>query len=158
MIERRVGQFKKKRLLIFNSLLFFLFLLGLIGFNVLLLFSTTDFWLSLAIELGKYFAIPINIFLVIMLGGVAIPFISVWRKVVIYMSPKNKVKYSIPEVVEKILHVLTEHKGKSLSRLVLVRKVNFPGTMKEFTEILNQLWKEEKIKREFQDYPKYSAV
>jgi hypothetical protein len=114
--------------------------------------------LVLVIEIGKYFAFPINLFLVIMLGGITIPFISVWRRFLTYLSPKNKIKYSIPEVEDRILQILTEHKGKSLSRLDLVRKAKFPSNIKEFTEILNRLWQEEKIKREFQDYPKYSAI
>ena len=144
--------------LIIYSFLFFLFLLGLIGFNILLQYSTNDFFLALLIELGKYFSFAINFFLVFMLCGIGIPFILAWRKYLIYMSPKNKIIYSVPETEEKILQILTENKGKSLSRLVLIRKVNFPGTMKKFTEILNQLWQEDKIKREFLDYPRYSAV
>jgi len=144
--------------LIVNTFLFVLFLLGLIGFNIPLQYSSTDFFLALLIELGKRFSLYINIFLIIMLCGIGIPFISSWRKYIIYKSPKNKISYSVPETEEKILQILTENKGKSLSRLVLVRKVNFPGTMKEFTEILNQLWQEDKIKREFLDYPRYSSV
>ena len=160
MIERRIGHYSRRNLfyLIFNSLIFVLFLLGLIGFNVLITLSTNNLLLAFAIEIGKYLVIPINIFLAIMLVGVAIPFISSWRKFFKHMRPKNKVKYSIPEVEEKILIVLAERKGVPISRLALIRKVNFPGTMKEFTEILNQLWQEEIIKREFQDYPRYSAV
>jgi len=93
-----------------------------------------------------------------MLAGAGIPFVSSWRKYLKYLSPKNKVKFSIPEVEEKILQILAENQSKSFSRLVLIRKVEFPGTMREFTEILNRLWQEEKLIREFQDYPKYSAA
>jgi hypothetical protein len=157
MIERREGYYNKKSVIIF-SLLFIPFLLGLIGFNLLIQYSTTDFFLASLIELLKYFSLPINSFLVFMLCGIGIPFVLAWRKFFIYMSPKNKIKYSVPEVEGKILQFLTENKGKSLSRLVLIRKVKFPGIMKEFTAILNQLWQEDKIKREFQDYPRYSAV
>ncbi len=70
-------------------------------------------------------------------------------------EPKKKISYSVPEAEEKILQILTENKGKSLSRLALIRKVNFPGSFGEFKTILNQLWKEDKIKRVNEDYPKY---
>jgi len=72
------------------------------------------------------------------------------------MSPKNKIRYSIPETEEKIIRTLTENKGKSVSRLKLIRMVDFTGSFGEFNDILNQLWKEDKIKREFKDYPRYS--
>ena len=160
MIERRVGHYSRTSLfyLIVYSFLFVLFLLGLIGFNILMQYSPTDFILALIIEVAKQFSLYINIFLVFMVCIFGIPFILAWRRYIIYMSPKNKISYSVPETEEKILQILTENKGKSLSRLVLTRKVNFPGTMKEFTEILNQLWQEDKIKREFLDYPRYSAI
>ena len=157
MIKRREGYYSKKSVIVF-SLFFILFLLGLIGFNLLLQYSTTDFFLAFFIELLKHFSLPINFFLVFMLCGIGIPFILAWRKYFIYMSPKNKIEYSVPKVEEKILQFLAENKGESLSRLELIRKVKFPGIMKEFTAILNQLWQEDKIKREFQDYPRYSAV
>lgn len=157
MIERRVGHYSRKSLfyLIVYTFLFVLFLLGLIGFNILLQYSTTDFLLALIIELAKYFSLYINLFLVFMLCGIGIPFILAWRKYVIYLRPKKKISYSVPETEEKILQILTENKGKSLSRLALIRKVNFPGSFGEFITILDQLWKEGKIKRLNEDYPKY---
>ena len=71
------------------------------------------------------------------------------------MSPKNKIVYSVTETEEKILQILTENKGESLSRLELIRKVNFPGSLREFFDILKQLWKEGKIKCDNEDYPQY---
>ena len=157
MIKRRVGHYSRTSLfyLIVYSFLFLLFLLGLIGFNILLQYSTTDFILALIIEVAKQFSLYINIFLVFWLCGIGIPFILAWRKYIIYMSPKNKIVYSVTETEEKILHVLGENKGKSLSRLELIRKVNFPGFLREFFDILKQLWKEGKIKCDNEDYPQY---
>ena len=159
MIERRKGHYNRNSLfnLIFVSIVFLLFLLGLIGFNILLQYSATDFLLALIIELAKIFSLYINLFLVFMLCGIGIPFILAWRKYIIYKRPKkeNKISYSVPETEEKILQILTENKGKSLSRLALIRKVNFPGSFGEFITILDQLWKEGKIKRLNEDYPKY---
>ena len=157
MIERREGHYSRKSLfyLIVYTFLFVLFLLGLIGFNILLLYSTTDFILALIIEVAKHFSVYINFFFVFWLCGIGIPFILAWRKYIIYMSPKNKISYSVPETEEKILQILTENKGKSLSRLSLIRKINFPGSFGEFITILDQLWKEGKIKRLNEDYPKY---
>lgn len=154
MIERRTGHYNRRSLIIF-SILFFLFLLGLIGFNALIHYSTTDFFLGLFIAVLEIFSPYINFFLIFMLCGIGIPFIIAWRKYIIYMSPKNKICFSVPETEEKILDILTENKGKSISRLALIRKVNFHGSFGEFNTILNQLWKEDKIKREFIDYPKY---
>ena len=160
IVERRTGHYSRGSLysLILFTLFFIPHLLGLIGFNVLLFYSTTDYVLGEIIKLARYLALPVNAFLIFMTVGLGIPFVLAWRKFIRYRSPKNKLKYSIPEVEQKILQILADNKGKSLSRLVIIRKVNFPGTMKEFTEILNNLWQEEKIKREFQDYPKYSAM
>jgi len=159
MIERRVGDYSRSSLfsLIIYSFFFILCLLGLIGFNILLQYSTTDFLLALLIEIAKRFSLIINLWLIFMVCIFSIPFILAWRKYIIYKSPKNKISYSVPEAEEKILQILTENKGKSLSRLALIRKVNFPGSFGEFNTILNQLWKEGKIKRDYEDYPKYSA-
>lgn len=43
------------------------------------------------------------------------------------MSPKNKIVYSVTETEEKILQILAENKGKSISRLALIRKVEQTG-------------------------------
>lgn len=154
MIKRRVGHYSRINLIVY-SFLFFLFLLGLIGFNILLQYSTTDFLLTLIIELAKQFSLIINLWLVFMVCIIGIPFILAWRKYIIYMSPKNKIIFSVSETEEEILQILAENKGKSLSRLELIRKVNFPGSLGEFFTILKQLWKEGKIQCDNDDYPKY---
>ncbi len=157
MIKRRVGHYSRINLIVF-SFFFILFLLGLIGFNILLQYSITNFLLALIIELAKEFSLIINLWLVFMVCIIGIPFILAWRKYIIYMSPKNKIVYSVTETEEKILQILAENKGKSLSRLELIRKVNFPGSLGEFFDILKQLWKEDKIKCDNEDYPQYYVV
>ena len=149
MIRRRTGYYNRGSLIIF-SFFFFLFLLGLIGVNVLLQYSTNDFLLGLLIAILEYFSLYVNIFFVFMLFVFGIPFILAWRRYIIYMSPKNKI--SVPKVEEKILQILAENKGKFLSRLDLSRKVNFLGSFREFFTILNHLWEEDKIKRISEDF------
>ncbi len=150
--------YSKKSLIIF-SFFFFLHVAGLIGFNILINYSTTDFWLAITIELARHFTLPVNLWLIIMLCLIGIPFTYAWWKFVATMIQKRKIRYFVPEVEEKIQQVLADNRGESLSFVSLLHKVKFPGSLREFNAILKRLLEENKIKRTgSDDYPIYSAI
>jgi hypothetical protein len=150
--------YNKKFLIIF-SFFFFLFVAGLIGFNFLLHYSTTDFWLALAIELALQFSLPINLWFIIMLCLFGIPFTYAWWNFVATVKQNRKTRYSVPEVETKIQQVLAGNRGESLSFVSLLHKVKFPGSLGEFNAILKRLLEENKITRTgSDDYPIYKAI
>ena len=150
--------YSKKSLIIF-SFFFFLHVAGLIGFNILLHYSTTNFLLALAIELALQFSLPLNIWFTIMLCLLGIPFTYVWWNFVATVIQNRKTRYSVPEVEAKIQQVLADNRGESLSFVSLLQKVKFPGSLGEFNDILKRLLEENKIKRTgSDDYPIYKAI
>ncbi len=150
--------YNKKFLIIF-SFFFFLFVAGLIGFNILLHYSTTNFLLALAIELALQFSLPINIWFIIMLCLFGIPFTYAWWNFVATVIQKRKTRYSVSEVEAKIQQVLADNRGESLSFVSLLHKVKFPGSLGEFKTIIKRLLEENIIKQTgSDDYPIYKAI
>jgi len=131
----------------------------MIGFNILIRYSTTDFLLALAIELARHFSLPINVALIIMLCLFAIPFTYGWWSFVATIVQNRKTRYSVPEVEAKIQQVLVNNREETLSFVSLLHKVKFPGSLGEFKTILNRLLEENKIKRTgSDDYPIYETI
>ncbi len=150
--------YNKKSLIIF-SFFFFLHVAGLIGFNLLLHYSNTDFLLALAIELARQFSLPINIWLIVMLCLLGIPFTYVWWNFVATVIQNRKTRYSVPEIEAKIQHVLAYNRGESFSFVSLLHKVKFPGSLGEFKAIIKRLLEENKITQTgSDDYPIYKAI
>ena len=148
---------RKKPSIVFSTF-FFLFLLGLIGFNVLINYSTTDSFLALIIELLKQFSLVINLWLISMSCISSIPIIIVMWNNIAFVIQKKRQRFSVPEVEEKILQILNANRGKSLSCTSLIEIVNFPGSLGDFNAILKRLREENKINRDSDDYPFYSVI
>ena len=150
--------YSKKSLIVF-SFFFFLIVAGLIGFNILLHYSTSNFFLAIAIELARQFSLPINIWLIIMLCLFGIPFTYSWWKFVATLVQKRKTRYSVPEVEASIQQFLADNREESLSFVSLLHKVKFPGSLGEFKVIIKRLLEENKITRTgSEDYPIYKAI
>ena len=150
--------YNKKFLIIF-SFFFFLFVAGLIGFNILLHYSTTNFFLALAIELARQLALLINIWFIIMLCLFGIPFTYAWWKFLATVIQRKKTRYSVLDVEAKIQQVLADNREESFSFVSLLHKVKFPGSLREFKAIIKRLLEENIIKQTgSDDYPIYKAI
>lgn len=149
---------KRRNFSIIFSFWFFLFIFGLIGVNILMLVSTTDFWLALLIDLLRTFTLVINIWFVFMIILFSVPFIIGLRNFIIVKRKMNPHHYSVLKTEKEILQFLTNNKGKSFNFVSLIEKLNFQGTSEEFSIILKHLQEENKIKRDREEYPQYYAI
>ena len=149
---------KHRKFSIILSFWFFLFLFGLIGVNILILYSTTDFWLAVLIDLLRAFALVINLWFVVMISIISVPFIIALRNFIIVKRKMTTSHYSVPQTENEVVQFLTNNKGESFNFASLIEKVNFQGTSEEFNIILKHLREENKIKRDKEDYPQYYVI
>ncbi len=151
---------KRKRYrnhLIVYLLVFIPCVLALIGFNVLLLYASTNFFLALLVAVFGQYVFLINFFLIVfdsLLGLFVIlstrGFISTKRKI-------NRFEYASPRTENKILQFLIDNKEESFSSASISDQINYQGISEEFEAILIHLVEDRKINKSLkEEAPNYS--
>jgi len=155
-LQRKKKKHRKSSIIL--SFWLFLFLFGLIGVNILILYSTTDFWLALLIDLLRAFALVINLWFAVVIGIFSVPFTIALRNFILVKRKMTTSPYSVPQTENEVVQFLTSNKGESFNFASLIEKVNFQGTSEEFNTILERLREENRIKRDREDYPQYYVI
>ena len=153
---------EKKRKRYRNNLIVYLLafipcVLALIGFNVLLFYPITNFFLVLIVAVLGQFAFFINFFL-IMFDSLLGLFVTLTARGFIKTKRKiNRFEYASPDTENKILQILIDNKEKSFSSASISDQINYQGISEEFEAILIHLAEDRKINKSLkEDTPNYS--
>jgi len=133
-------------------------LLALIGFNTLLLYSTTNIFLVLIVEALEQYAFFINCGLIFFVGFCgfflaleASNYRTFKKRVISFQNlerPKEKA----------ILQFLTNNKGKAFTSESLIKRINREGFSEEINSVLRELVEKNDIKRVVKNNKLYYSI
>ena len=158
---------KGYRNLIIVSLIFFIpAVLGLIGFNLLILYATTNIFLNLLVEAFRQYIWIVNLGLIFVIGFAGLLLaLGAWglksykRDVNSYFA-KIRPEFipKTPPKKDRIIQFLTNNKGKAFTSVSLIKRLNYEGSPQNIESVLSELVKENIIKRTSKDNLIYYSI
>lgn len=126
--EYSVLEGKRKRYrnhLIVYLLVFIPCVLALIGFNALLFYSTSNFFLALLVAALWQYVFSVNFFLILFDSLLGLSVALATRGLISTKRKINRFEYSSPWTENKILQFLIDNKGKSFSSASLIEQITY---------------------------------
>lgn len=158
-----------RKFILASIILFIPSLLALIGFNLLLLFSATNSFLALLVEVLGQYVLLINCFLIF-----SVCFVGLFLALGIsnYRSFKRKINAhqqivrsqiiaelkSEKELEKTMLQFLTDNGGKAFTYDSLINRISQEGVSEMLKEVLNSLVESNKINRTKKDNAQYYSI
>ena len=166
--EAKIKKNKKgyRNLIIAGLILFIPAVLGLIGFNILLLYSTTNIFLAFLVETFEQYVWIINLGLIFVVGfsglflALGVSGLKSYKKKVknYYLGKAPELKTLAPPKKDAILEFLTENKGKAFTADSLVSRMNHEGLSEDIESVLSDLVNDNKINRTVKENTMYYSI